>query len=85
MVSRVTSDPNADLNAPLTGLCGVQWREGLECPNVAAEVAVCTNTPGYLPMCEIHVIHFKATYPEATVRWVTPEEFDAERAAGLYA
>lgn len=84
-MSQVTSDRTAELNAPLTGTCGAQWRLGIFCPNAAVEIAVCTNEPGYLPMCELHAAHFKAAYPEATVRWLTPIAFDAERAKGLYA
>lgn len=83
-MSVVASDPTADLNVPLT-TCLVLWRRaGVTCPNPIAEVAVCTNAPGFLPMCTAHAEHFKKINPNATVRWLSPADFDAERAAGLY-
>lgn len=79
----VTGNPTADLNGPVS-TCEVQWTSGVVCPNAVSEVAVCTHAPGFLPMCELHAATFKEAYPDATVRWLSLEAFEAERLVGLY-
>lgn len=82
-MSQVVGVPGADLRAPLT-TCEALWAPGVPCPNPIVEVAVCTNAPGFCPMCEVHAASFKREYPGASVRWLTVESFDLERANGLY-
>lgn len=77
-MSTVTSDPAADLLAPIKN-CEACW--GLiACPNPVAGVIVNTAAPGFMPGCEIHLDGFRADYPTATVVYMTVAEFDAHRA-----
>lgn len=74
-----TSNPDADLNAPITH-CEAAWGPN-KCPNPVSMVLVTKRAKGYCPVCAPHAEAFGSP---SQIIMVPIQQFEADREKYLY-